>query len=238
MSASSGSPAVLGRRRVLIIEDEPDLVRGLRDALEFEGFEVLSAGLGREGINQARDRGPDLVLLDLMLPDMNGFSVCEEIRAANPVIPVIMLTARSQESDKIRGLEVGADDYVTKPFSLGELVARINAIFRRLQRTAPREEELVVGSAVIYPRKHELARKGKTHALSFYEVELLRLLAERGGQPVSREEILEKIWGVSSNSSTRGVDNVIVKLRRKIEENPADPRHIVTIYGTGYRLVP
>jgi DNA-binding response OmpR family regulator len=172
-----------------------------------------------------------------MLPDMNGFAVCEEIRAANPVIPVIMLTARSQESDKIRGLEVGADDYVTKPFSIGELVARINAIFRRLQRISPREEEIVVGEAVVYPRKHELVRKGKTHALSFFEVELLRLLSERGGQPVSRDEILEKIWGVSSNSSTRGVDNVIVKLRRKIEEDPADPRHIVTIYGTGYRLV-
>lgn len=233
-----GAPTAAARRRVLVIEDEPDLVRGLRDALEFEGFEVLSAGLGREGIILARDRGPDLVLLDLMLPDMNGFSVCEEIRAANPVIPVIMLTARSQESDKIRGLEVGADDYVTKPFSVGELVARINAIFRRLQRIAPREEEITVGSTVVYPRKHELVRKGKTHALSFYEVELLRLLFERGGQPVSREEILEKIWGVSSTSSTRGVDNVIVKLRRKIEENPADPRHIVTIYGTGYRLVP
>lgn len=178
-----GTPTTAARRRVLVIEDEPDLVRGLRDALEFEGFEVLSAGLGREGIILARDRGPDLVLLDLMLPDMNGFSVCEEIRAANPVIPVIMLTARSQESDKIRGLEVGADDYVTKPFSVGELVARINAIFRRLQRIAPREEEITVGATVVYPRKHELVRKGKTHALSFYEVELLRLLFERGGQP-------------------------------------------------------
>ena len=238
MTVPAGSAPGSGRRRVLIVEDEPDLVRGLRDALEFEGFEVLSAMLGREGINQARDRGPDLVLLDLMLPDMNGFAVCEEIRAANPVIPVIMLTARSQESDKIRGLEVGADDYVTKPFSIGELMARINAIFRRLQRISPREEEIVVGAAVVYPRKHELVRKGKTHALSFFEVELLRLLSERGGQPVSREEILEKIWGVSSNSSTRGVDNVVVKLRRKIEEDPADPRHIVTIYGTGYRLVP
>ncbi len=236
MSTPAGVPA--GRRRVLIIEDEPDLVRGLRDALEFEGFEILAAGLGREGINLARDRGPDLVLLDLMLPDMNGFAVCEEIRAANPVIPVIMLTARSQENDKIRGLEVGADDYVTKPFSIGELVARINAIFRRLQRITPREEQIVIGPAVVFPRKHELIRKGKTLALSFYEVELLRLLAERGGQPVSREEILEKIWGVSSSSSTRGVDNVVVKLRRKIEDNPADPKHIVTIYGTGYRLVP
>jgi DNA-binding response OmpR family regulator len=225
------------RRRVLIVEDEPDLVRGLRDALEFEGFDVLSAGLGREGVRLARERGPDLVLLDLMLPDMNGFSVCEEIRAANSTIPIIMLTARSQENDKIRGLEVGADDYVTKPFSVGELVARINAIFRRLQRVTPREEEIRVGTTVVFPRKHEMVRKGKTTTLSFYEVELLRLLWERGGQPVTRDEILEKIWGVSSASSTRGVDNVVVKLRKKVEDDAANPRHIVTIYGTGYKLV-
>ena len=236
MTAPPGTAAG-GRRRVLIIEDEPDLVRGLRDALEFEGFEILAAGLGREGVALARERGPDLVLIDLMLPDMNGFTVCEQIRASNPVIPVIMLTARSQENDKIRGLESGADDYVTKPFSLGELMARINAIFRRLQRITPREEEIAIGAVVVFPRKHELVKRGKTLALSFYEVELLRLLAERNAQPVSRDEILEKIWGVSSNSSTRGVDNVIVKLRRKIEDNPADPRHIVTIYGTGYKLV-
>jgi DNA-binding response OmpR family regulator len=235
LTVAAGGSAT--RRRVLIVEDEPDLVRGLRDALEFEGFDVIAAGLGREGIKMARERGPDLVLLDLMLPDMNGFSVCEEIRAANPTIPIIMLTARSQESDKIRGLEVGADDYVTKPFSVGELVARINAIFRRLQRVTPREEEIRVGATVVYPRKHEMVRKGKTIPLSFYEVELLRLLWERGGQPVTRDEILEKIWGVSSASSTRGVDNVVVKLRKKVEDDAANPRHIVTIYGTGYKLV-
>jgi DNA-binding response OmpR family regulator len=227
-----------GRRRILIIEDEPDMVRGLRDALEFEGFEVFSSGLGREGVRLLRERGPDLVLLDLMLPDANGFSVCEEIRSTHPLLPVIMLTARSQETDKIRGLDAGADDYVTKPFSVGELVARINAIFRRLQRTAPASEEIRIGAAVLDARKHELTRKGKTHTLSFYELELLRLLWERAGQPVTREEILEKIWGVSGHATTRSVDNFVVKLRKKIEENAADPRHIVTIYGTGYKLVP
>ena len=121
----TGSASTAARRRVLIVEDEPDLVRGLRDALEFEGFEIVSSGLGREGVKLAKDRAPDLVLLDLMLPDMNGFAVCEEIRAANSVIPIIMLTARSQESDKIRGLEVGADDYVTKPFDLPKLAATV-----------------------------------------------------------------------------------------------------------------
>jgi DNA-binding response OmpR family regulator len=169
---------------------------------------------------------------------MNGFAVCEEIRAGSPLVPIIMLTARSQETDKIRGLEVGADDYVTKPFSVGELVARINAIFRRLHRAAAPDEEIRIGGAVIYPRKHELTRKGRTVSLSFYEVELVRLLWERAGQPVPREEILDKIWGISGHASTRSVDNFVVKLRKKIEENAAKPQHIVTIYGTGYKLVP
>jgi DNA-binding response OmpR family regulator len=232
------SNAAARARRILVIEDEPDLVRGLRDALEFEGFEVLSSGLGREGVRLLRERAPDLVLLDLMLPDANGFSVCEEIRSTHPLVPVIMLTARSQETDKIRGLDSGADDYVTKPFSVGELVARINAIFRRLYRSAPGNEEIRIGDVVVDPLKHELARKGKTQSLSFYEVELLRLLWERAGQPVTREEILEKIWGVPGHATTRSVDNFVVKLRKKIEEDAAKPRHIVTIYGTGYKLVP
>ena len=235
---SPASTLAAARRRILIVEDEPDLVRGLRDALEFEGFDIIAAGLGREGVKLARERGPDLVLLDLMLPDMNGFAVCEEIRAHSPLVPIIMLTARSQESDKIRGLEVGADDYVTKPFSVGELVARIGAIFRRLQRSGGPQDEIHVGDAVVYPKRHELVRKGKTYGLSFYEVELVRLLAERAGEPVSREELLEKIWGVSGHASTRSVDNFIVKLRKKLEENAAKPEHIVTIYGTGYKLIP
>ena len=173
-----------------------------------------------------------------MLPDANGFAVCEEIRSTHPLVPVIMLTARSQETDKIRGLDAGADDYVTKPFSVGELVARINAIFRRLHRgAATANERIEIGGAVVDPHKHELTRKGKTHALSFYEVELLRLLWERAGQPVTREEILEKIWGVPGHAGTRSVDNFVVKLRKKIEEDAAKPRHIVTIYGTGYKLV-
>lgn len=226
------------KTRILIIEDEPDIARGLTDALEFEGFEVFAATLGREGLRLVRERGPDLVILDLMLPDINGFSVCEQIREHNSVIPVIMLTARSQESDKIRGLEVGADDYVTKPFSVGELVARINAIFRRLHRASAVEEAIPIGTAVVYPRKHELVQNKKTHVLTFYEVEIVRLLHERVGEPVSREEILEKIWGVSGYGSSRSVDNCVVKLRRKIEADPANPRHIVTIYGTGYKLVP
>ncbi len=229
-------PAANGRRRILIIEDEPDIARGLRDALEFEQFEALTCSHGREGIKTLRERGADLVILDLMLPDGNGFSVCEEIRKTHPVVPIIMLTARSQETDKIRGLEAGADDYVTKPFSIGELVARINAIFRRLFRSQD-DETIVIGPATIHLARHELHRNKKVHPLSFYEVELVRLLHERSGQPVTREEILEKIWGTTGHGSSRSVDNFVVKLRKKIEENAAKPRHIVTIYGTGYKLV-
>jgi two-component system, OmpR family, alkaline phosphatase synthesis response regulator PhoP len=231
-------PAPVARRRILIVEDEPDIARGLRDALEFEQFEVATTGQGRDGVRHVRERGVDLVILDLMLPDINGFSVCEEIRKIQPVVPIIMLTARSQEVDKIRGLEVGADDYVTKPFSIGELVARINAMFRRLQRVAvPSDEAIRIGEVVVYPRRHELVRNKRTVTLTFYEVEIVRLLHERAGQPVSREEILEKIWGVPGHSSTRSVDNFVVKLRKKIEDNASKPRHIVTIYGTGYKLV-
>jgi DNA-binding response OmpR family regulator len=232
---SNGQAAL--RRRILVIEDEPDIARGLRDALEFEQFEVTTAGLGREGIKCLRERGADLVILDLMLPDINGFTVCEEMRQSHPVVPIIMLTARSQETDKIRGLESGADDYVTKPFSVGELVARINAIFRRLHRNSGTEAAIQIGPATVYPRRHELVRNRKTVALSFYEVEILRLLHERKGEPVAREEILEKIWGVSGYGSSRSVDNFVVKLRKKIEEDASSPRHIVTIYGTGYKLL-
>jgi DNA-binding response OmpR family regulator len=227
------------RRRILVIEDEPDLARGLRDALEFEQFEVATTGQGREGIKSLRESGADLVILDLMLPDINGFAVCEEIRTTHPVVPIIMLTARSQETDKIRGLEAGADDYMTKPFSVGELVARINAIFRRLYRVpVPANDETIrIGPATVYPRRHELVRNRKSIALSFYEVEILRLLFERAGEPVTREEIMEKIWGVTGYGNSRSVDNFVVKLRKKIEEDAGSPRHIVTIYGTGYKLL-
>ena len=233
------TPGGAVRRRILIVEDEPDIVRGLTDAIEFEGFEVTATGEGREGVRRMRDEGADLVILDLMLPDINGYQVCEEIRAFNAVVPIIILTARGQESDKIRGLEAGADDYVTKPFSIGELLARIKAIFRRLQagRGGP-DEELRIGAGVVDMKKHTLTRSRKTVPLTFYEVELLKLLGERVEQPVSRDEILDKIWGIEAYPSNRTVDNFIVKLRKKVEEDQKEPRHILTVYGFGYKLVP
>ena len=228
-------------RLVLIIEDEPDMVRGLRDTLTFEGFRVSSAGAGAEGVALFRKQRPQLVFLDLMLPDMNGYRVCEEIRRLDPKVPLIMLTARGQESDKIRGLEAGADDYVTKPFSIGELLARIGAILRRASGDGgakPLPVRLRMGGATVDLQKQKVTRGRESQGLSFYESEILKLLYEHKEEPVSRDEILERIWGADAASTTRTVDNFIVKLRRKLEKDHKTPKHILTVYGIGYKLVP
>ncbi len=227
-----------GKQTILLIEDEPHIVMGLRDALEFEGFRVVSSARGHEGVSLARSETPDAIILDLMLPDMNGYAVCEEIRRADGLVPIIMLTARSQESDKIRGLDAGADDYVTKPFSVNELIARLRAIFRRASRSpgSTETETVDIGEGHVNFSTHTLTIRGHTHELSFYEVELLRLLAERAGQPVSRDEILSKIWGLEASPTNRTVDNFIVKLRKKLEAHPEKPKHILTVYGFGYKL--
>jgi DNA-binding response OmpR family regulator len=230
---------VASRKKILVIEDEPHIVLGLTDALEFEGFAVVSASKGKEGVSLARQEKPDAVLLDLMLPDTNGFKVCEELRRFDPFVPIIMLTARSQEVDKIRGLDAGADDYVTKPFSVGELIARLRAIFRRAARPSESTTEVfTIGDVRVNMTAHTVDQGGRSEQLSFYEVELLRLLHERAGQPVSRDEILQKIWGIEAGASNRTVDNFIVKLRKKIEKSPDKPEHILTVYGFGYKLAP
>jgi DNA-binding response OmpR family regulator len=226
------------KKTILIVEDEPHIVLGLKDALEFEGFRVLTASKGRDGVALAKQESPDAVLLDLMLPDINGYQVCTEIRRTNALVPIIMLTARSQETDKIRGLDAGADDYVTKPFSVGELIARMRAIFRRAGRASDAAREtFAIGSSSVDLTSHTLTREGERHELSFYEVELLRFLYERVGQPVARDEILAKIWGLEATTTNRTVDNFIVKLRRKVEPSAEKPAHILTVYGFGYKLV-
>ncbi|MFO0680336.1 MAG: response regulator transcription factor [Polyangiaceae bacterium] len=225
------------KKTILIIEDEPHIVLGLRDALEFEGFRVLSASRGKDGVDLAEREVPDAVILDLMLPDMNGYAVCEELRKKNALVPIVMLTARSQESDKIRGLDAGADDYVTKPFSVNELIARMRAILRRAARTTAVPETVNLGAAVVNFSAHTLTVGDEVTQLSFYEVELLRMLFERAGQAVARDEILAKIWGLEPASTNRTVDNFIVKLRKKVEKTPDKPQHILTVYGFGYKLV-
>jgi DNA-binding response OmpR family regulator len=225
------------KRTILVIEDEPHIALGLKDALEFEGFTVLAAATGKAGLATAQNDRPDAVLLDLMLPDLNGYQVCEELRRTNQFVPIIMLTAKSQEADKIRGLQAGADDYVTKPFSIGELVARIRAIFRRTHRPSE-APSFRLGEVIVNVGAQSIQRDGKrAEQLSFYEVELLRLLHERKGQAVGREELLDKIWGLEASPSNRTIDNFVVKLRKKIEKSPDKPTHILTVYGFGYKLV-
>lgn len=225
-----------GQKTILVVDDEPHIVLGLRDALEFEGFRVVTAASGAEAVAVHDRERPDAVLLDLMLPDQNGYQVCQQIRQRDASVPVIMLTAKSQEADKIRGLDSGADDYVTKPFSLGELTARLRALFRRTHMPAE-QVAFTIGDAKVNLSKHVIEVRGKEIALSFYEVELLRLLHDRLGQPVSRDEILRRIWGLEKSHSNRTIDNFIVKLRKKIEKKPNQPVHILTVYGYGYKLV-
>jgi len=226
------------KKTILIVDDEPDIVLGLRDALEFEGFRVITAGKGTDAIELARNESPDAIILDLMLPDMNGYAVCSDLRQIDPLVPIVMLTARSQEADKVRGLDAGADDYVTKPFGVNELIARMRAIFRRAARgLASVPESLTFGDVTIHFTAQTVTAQGRQEVLSFYEVELLRMLAERAGQPVSRDEILTKVWGLEGSPTNRTVDNFIVKLRRKIEKSPDKPQHILTVYGFGYKLI-
>ncbi len=222
-------------KTILLIEDEPHIVLGLTDALEFEGYRVVTADNGEAGVALAKSEQPDAILLDLMLPDKNGYQVCEEIRRCDPNAIIVMLTARSQESDKVRGFDVGADDYVTKPFGVAELVARLRALFRRMERR-PVAEVFSVGRVTVNLSAHQVEVDGQQHPLSSYEVELLRFLHERVGYPVSREEILNRVWG-TANPTNRTVDNFILKLRKKIERRPDVPEHIVTVYGHGYKLV-
>ena len=225
--------------QILLVEDDPALALGLVDTLTFEGFEVRHATTGAEAVQAATERAPQCIILDLMLPDMNGYQVCKTVRERDPLVPILMLTARSQESDKIRGLEVGADDYVTKPFSLGELVARVRALLRRAARshTPPTALVLTIGDRRVRTLEQVLEADGKEQPLSFYEVELLKLLYERRGEPVTRDEILEEIWGLEASPTNRTVDNFIVKLRKKLEPTPDKPRYILTVYGVGYKLV-
>ena len=225
------------KKTILVVDDEPHIVLGLRDALEFEGFRVITADKGKEAIALARAETPDAIILDLMLPDVNGYAVCDELRRLNAVVPIVMLTARSQEADKVRGLDAGADDYVTKPFGVNELIARMRAIFRRAARgAASTPETLTIGDVAVNFTTQTVIARGSEHTLSFYEVELLRMLAERAGQPVGRDEILSKVWGLEGSATNRTVDNFIVKLRKKIEKSPEKPQHILTVYGFGYKL--
>ena len=224
--------------KILVIEDEKEMIRGLKDILEFEGYEVATAETGKEGLLAVSRNEPDCIILDLMLPDVSGYEVCEQIRQKRLRTPILMLTAKAQEYDKIRGFKVGADDYLTKPFSVGELLARVMALLRRHGQYAHDIDVIRIGSNLV-DVQHFIVRRGeKEYPMSHYEVELLKLLYARVNQPVSRDEILDKVWGTDNFGTNRTVDNFIVKLRKKIEEDYRNPRYILTIYGVGYKLSP
>ena len=226
------------REKILIIEDEADLVKGLKLNLSDEGYEVDWAADGREGLRRALEEAPDLVILDIMLPGMNGLEVCRELRQKKANTPVIMLTAKGEEVDKVVGLEIGADDYMTKPFSVRELLARIKAHLRREKRE-PRSvpKTCVFGEVEVDFVHFKVRREGKESDLTALEVDILKYLIAHKGEVVSREALLDKVWGYDKFPTTRTIDNHILKLRKKIEDDPSRPRHIFSIYGEGYRFM-
>jgi DNA-binding response OmpR family regulator len=223
--------------RILIVEDEPDIVHALELNLTAEGFGVTSATSGPAGLEAALREAPDLVLLDVMLPGMNGLDVCRELRRRHFDRPIIMLTARSAEVDRVVGLEIGADDYVTKPFGIRELLARIRVRLRRHDGANGRDAVLRFGDVQVDFDRHEAEKGGRRVELTGKEFEVLRLLASNRGRIVSRERLLEEVWGYEHFPTTRTVDNHILRLRQKLEEDPSDPRFILSVYGEGYKFV-
>ncbi len=224
------------RMRILIVEDEPAMVAGLRDNFEYEGYEVLSAGDGAEGLERALAENIDLVVLDVMMPRMSGLDVCKQLKVKKPSLPIIMLTARGQEIDKVVGLELGADDYVTKPFSIRELMARVKAVLRRISPQTP--TDLYRFSDVeVNVRNNEVLRAGQRIELSAKEFALLAYFIAHPAETLSRDRLLDAVWGYENYPNTRTVDTHIVHLRQKLEPNPEEPRFILTVHGTGYKFV-
>jgi len=225
------------RTRILIVEDEPAMVAGLRDNFEYEGYDVVTAGDGVEGLERALADDPDLVVLDVMMPRMSGLDLCKELKAKRPAMPIIMLTARGQEIDKVVGLELGADDYVTKPFSIRELVARVKAVLRRSSHQAANPELYTFDDIEVNIRGHEVRRAGELVEFSAKEFALLAYFIAHPAETLSRDRLLDAVWGYDNYPSTRTVDTHIVHLRQKLEANPEEPRLILTVHGSGYKFV-
>ena len=224
-------------KRILIIEDDPAILRGLEAALGEEHYEILTADDGGKGYALARQETVDLIILDLMLPGKNGMEVCRELRAGGVMTPILMLTSRKEEADKVLGLELGADDYVTKPFSIRELKARVSAIIRRQNRFPGRDELYTFGPVEVDFRKQEVRAAGKTVLLSAREFAILKYFIQHEGVVVTRDMLLDEVWGYEHFPTTRTVDNYILALRKKIESNPAEPRYLCTVHTAGYRFV-
>jgi DNA-binding response OmpR family regulator len=223
--------------RILIVEDDEAIAQGLRDNFQFEGYETHWASDGEMAVRLAREEKPDLIVLDIRLPRMSGYEVCRKLRAAGSTTPILMLTARGEEEDRILGLDLGADDYVTKPFSVRELLARARALLRRSSVSQALPDELRIGDIVIDFRSYEAHRNGRPIDLTRKEFGVLRLLAACEGRVVTRDELLETVWGLNAGQSTRTIDNHVATLRAKLEDDPGHPRSLHTVHGVGYKLV-
>jgi DNA-binding response OmpR family regulator len=223
--------------RVLVVEDEAAILQGLRDNLEFEGYEVFTALDGVAGLEQFRKHDPHLIVLDLMLPRLSGYELCRKLRAEGVNTPILMLTARGEEADRVLGLDLGADDYVTKPFSVRELMARVRALLRRTASGSGLPNELEFDDVRVDFTRYEATRSGRKVELTRKEFGLLRLLAAREGAVVTRDELLEKVWGYEAMPTTRTVDNHLAALRAKLERDAAAPQYLITVHGVGYKLV-
>ncbi len=222
---------------LLIVEDDEGLREGLRRNFEYEGYRVSTAADGLAGLEAAVSLDPQLLILDVMLPGINGFDVCRRLRAGGATTPILLLTVRKEEPDRVLGFDVGADDYVLKPFSVQELSGRVRALLRRSQPGSAELGRLRLGSADVDFGRQQVTRRGRPVKLSFREFELLRYLAARRGEVVTREDLMKHVLGYSPEATSRAVDNLIVHLRKKIEVDPRAPRHILTAYGIGYKLV-
>lgn len=223
-------------QKILIVEDEPSMRMGLKDNLEFEGYQVETAEDGEAGLSLIMNNLFDLVILDVMMPKLSGFDVCKRVREKGIKTPIILLTAKGEEIDKIVGLELGADDYITKPFSLRELLARIKAILRRVESPTAQASVVHIGKLEINFSTYNAFEEGTNIPMSHKEFELLKYLVERKNQTVSRDDILKNVWQQEA-TTTRTIDNFVVKLRQKIEVNPNEPKIILTVHGIGYKLI-
>lgn len=223
---------------ILIIEDETAMRTALVDTLIAHGHRVDSAVDGSSGLKKALEGGHDLILLDVMMPKLDGLALCETLRRRGVQTPVLMLTARGQIDERVAGLDAGADDYLVKPFSSRELLARVRALLRRAERGGPAPEVLTMGDVMIDLTHQTATRAGRALDLSEREFQMLRLLVQNQGKAVTREQFLDAVWGYNTYPTTRTVDNFISSLRAKIEPDPKSPRHLITVHGVGYRLTP
>ncbi len=229
----------MSRERILVVEDDPAILTGLVDLLEGEGFAAAAARDGRAALAAYKAERPSLILLDIMIPERSGLDVCREIRRSDPLTPILMLTAKGQEVDKVVGLEMGADDYIVKPFGVAELLARVRAALRRASARAAGAKDLApiaFGDVRVDPKTLAGSKAGRVFAVTPREIELLRFFLRHDGEVVERFTLLDEIWGVRYEGTTRTLDQHIAKLRQKIEDDPASPRHILTVYGVGYRF--